>query len=102
MFKWLKKLLYGKDSNIHVWLHIDGKLRLDNEYRSSDTKVVVQGPIDGNVAAEASVRDNRAIKSFEESVEAGLFTDTQATEASFGTEIELPPKEGKDKDNKVS
>ena len=98
MFKWLSKL-FCREQNIHLWLHVDGKLRLDNDNRSQPTQVVTERPVDSDVTPKTSTGIGRTTKDFEESISPGLFADTKETEVSFGTEVELPPKETKNKDN---
>ena len=101
MFVWLKNLFKSRpvSNNIHVWLHVDGKLSLENETRPSNTFVAPQGPVDSPSTPETTERTPRTNKSPEEDIEAGFFSDTQATEVSFGTEVELPPKADENKGN---
>ena len=93
MFKWLKRLFSGSSSNnVHIYLHVDGKLKLDNEARSGPATVVNQGSVDPAVAPKTTEGDRTTTRNFEADITPGLFADTRETEVSFGTEIELPPK----------
>lgn len=101
MFNWIKNLFKPTfvSNNIHIWLHVDGKLSLENETRPGNTIVAPQGPVNSPTTPETPKGDSRTNKGPEESIEAGFFSDTQATEVSFGTEIELPPKADENKGN---
>ena len=97
MFKWLKRL-FGCESpsnNVHIYLHVDGKLSIENEARPGNTVMVDQRPVDPNAAPKTSEGSTTSARDFEADITPGLFADTRETEASFGTEVELPPKSDK-------
>jgi hypothetical protein len=97
MFKWLKRLLGCESSsnNIHVYLHVDGKLRIENEARSGNTIMANKGSVDPNATFKTPDGNREPARNFEADITPGLFADTRETEASFGTEVELPPKSDK-------
>lgn len=99
MFKWLKRLFWNEppSSNIHIYIHVDGKLKLENEARSGNPVVVDQRFVDSNAAPKTTEADRKPARDFEADITPGLFADTRETEVSFGTEVELPPKDDKDK-----
>lgn len=100
MFKWLKRLFGCESSsnNVHIYLHVDGKLSIENETRPGNTVMVDKGPVDPNAAPKAPEGNRTPARDFEADITPGLFADTRETEVSFGTEVELPPKSDKSSD----
>lgn len=101
MFKWLKRLFGCESSsnNVHIYLHVDGKLSIENEARPGNTVVADQRPIDSNASDKTPEGSGKTARDFEADITPGLFADTRETEASFGTEVELPPKIDKGSDS---
>jgi hypothetical protein len=95
MFTWLKRLFGCESSsnNVHIYLHVDGKLSIENEARPGNTVMVDQRPINPDAAPKTSEGSGKTTRDFEADITPGLFADTRETEASFGTEVELPPKD---------
>lgn len=94
MLKWLKSL-FSSDSprDIHVYVHVDGNLRLNHEGVSAPGQQGSPNLPPPTKDAEGSTGTHRTN---EDSIGPGLFTDLGTPEVSFGRDVELPPPGRKD------
>lgn len=96
MFTWLKKLL-SINNNIHLHVHVDGKILVYND-RQGLSKVDGEGPRNDSATKTVAEDAKGTNKDIEIGIDPSLFADTQETKVSFGNEFEPTSEGSKDED----
>lgn len=95
MLKWLLRLLLGSDSqvgDVHVYVHVDGNLRLNHDGIQLRTQESpnLPAPVKEGEGSTGTHKTN------EGDIRPELFTDLGTPEVSFGRDVDLPPTGRKD------